>query len=161
MQKLHPPRQLEELTAKYPLALSGPVWPSSAAPKPGMGGGSPNQRSKRQLWERVGEHGDLRALLAQGWCQEERAQRKHQGSPGLGRGTPISEAANSAPFTSTKYTLFKERRRKKKRKKKKGKKETEDKNNKGEKRRKKKKRWWALCGLGQTAIFPRVLAKVT
>ena len=76
--------------------------------------GCPNQRSKRQLWERAGEHGDLRALLAQGWCQEEKGQRKYQGSPGLGRGAPISKAANSAPFTSTKYTLFKEKEKKKK-----------------------------------------------
>ena len=44
---------------------------------------------------------------------------------------PISKAANSAPFTSTKYTLFK--------KKKKRKKETKDKNNKDKKRKQKVK----------------------
>lgn len=36
-------------------------------------------------------------------------REKAQGFPGLGRGPPISTAANSAPFTSTKYTLFKEK----------------------------------------------------
>lgn len=65
--------------------------------------GCPHQHRKKQV--RGQESLGPASCPAQGWCQEERAWRKHQGLLGLGRGTSIFKAANSAPFTSTKYTL--------------------------------------------------------